>query len=151
MPVVFAYNMRPNFNFNCYEMDFRIQVQETPKFCFIDAVNDKGVRIGKVGIEYSDEYPRYAKHCNGKRLAKIIYVSTSISQCGKGVATELLNTAIEFLEDYNLYLTVVPMPREGESIKHRTVKGLMEFYSKFGFERCDSDVIVPTMIRKAKI
>ena len=132
-------------------MNFTIQVKETPKFCFIDAIDDRNVRIGKLAVEYSDEYPRYAKHCNGKCLAKIIYVSTTISACGQGVATELLNTAIDLFEDYNLYLTVVPMPREGESIKHRTVKGLMEFYKKFGFERCESDVIVPTMIRKASL
>ena len=128
-------------------MDFRIKVKETPKFCFIDAVNDEGVRIGKVGIEYSDEYPRYAKHCNGKRLAKIIYVSTSISSCGKGVATELLNTAIDLFEDYNLYLTVVPMPREGESLNHRTTTGLVNFYKKFGFERTNDPCFV-LMIKK---
>lgn len=132
-------------------MNFRIQVNDSGKYCYINAINKDGVRIGKLGIEYSDEYPRYAKHCNGKRIAKIIYVITNVSACGQGVATELLNTAIELLEHYNLYLNVIPMPREGDSLKHRTVKGLIDFYSKFGFVRCESDTITPTMIRKASL
>lgn len=133
-------------------MEYTIEVKRTPKFCYINAMCETDGRIGKLGIEFTDDYPKYQKHCIGKKTAKIIYVITSLSHCGNGIATELLDTAIDFFGDeYNLYLNVIPMPRQGESLNHRDVKGLTKFYSKFGFEICESDVCTRTMIRKASL
>ena len=128
--------------------DFKISIRHTEKYCYIDAINQDGVRIGKLGIDkYNVEYPRYAHLCNGNKLVKIVYVITDITHTGNGVATALLNAALEEFNGYNIYLNVVPMPRQGESIKHRFTKGLTEFYEKFGFVRCEEPGSTATMIK----
>lgn len=133
-------------------MEYTIEVKRTPKFFYINAMSESDGRIGKLGIEFIDSYSRYSEYCRGEKTAKIIYVITNLSHCGKGVATELLNTAIDFFGDeYNLYLNVIPIARQGESLNHTNVKGLTKFYEKFGFEVCKDDVCVRTMIRKANI
>lgn len=114
--------------------EIRIETSGSDKYYYINAYIDDE-RVGKLGIEYKDE-----------KLAKIIYVITNKGYTGRGIATMLINKAIETFKDYTLVLNVVPMPREGESLNHRTVKGLTEFYKKFGFERT-SEPCVPTMIR----
>ena len=131
-------------------MDFRIEVNSSKDFTYINVYDTKNERVGKLGIEFTGEYQRYSKWCNGDKIAKIIYVVTNISACGNGIATAMLNKAIEIFPDYNLYLNVVPMPRDGEAINHRSVRGLMNFYEKFGFIKCDDDVCMTTMIRKAE-
>ena len=76
-----------------------------------------------------------------KPIAKIILVSTNSSECGKGIATALLNKTIKIFHNYVLYLNVVPLRNDKDK------NGLIEFYSKFGFKRYDKDICVTTMIR----
>lgn len=114
--------------------EIKIETSSSDKYYYINAyINDE--RVGKLGIEYKDE-----------NLVKIIYVITNKGYTGRGIATTLLNKAIEQFKGYTLYLNVVPMPREGENLNYRTVKGLTEFYKKFGFVR-NSDPCLPTMIK----
>ena len=95
--------------------------------------------VGRLGIEIKDIGKVY-----------LTYVSTDIKHTNKGIATKLLNRAIEVFNDCEIKLLVKPMPRDGEKIEYRTTKGLIEFYKKFGFERTD-DPLMPTMIRKATL
>ena len=74
-------------------------------------------------------------------------MNTDIKHTGEGIATMMLNKAIEIFKGYEISLLVKPMPRIGEKIKYTTTKGLMEFYKKFGFERTD-DPCLTTMILK---
>ena len=97
---------------------------------------DDCVMVGKLGVEDK-----------GNNKVYITYVSTNIEYTGKGIATMLLNRAIEVFKGCEIKLLVRPMPRTGENIKYRTTKGLIEFYKKFGFERTD-DPCLSTMILK---
>ena len=118
-------------------MEYRIEVIKSERYCYFNAyIGSSTDRIGKLAVEYM-----------GDKKGKIIYVITNPSHIGKGVATALMNKAIEEFKDYELSLNVIPMPRKCESINHRTVRGLTNFYEKFGFERI-SEPCVPTMIRK---
>lgn len=118
-------------------MNYRLEVIKSEQYCYINAyVDGNSERIGKLGIEYK-----------GDKKAKIIYVFTSPRYTNKGVATAMLNKAIEEFSDYELTLNIVPMPREGERI---TVRDLNDFYEKFGFRRTD-DICLPTMIRKPSL
>ena len=76
-------------------MNFNIQVIETKRYCYINAISDKtGDRIGKLCIDLeSEDSTRYKTN---KPIGKIILVSTNQSACGNGVATALLNKAIEY-------------------------------------------------------
>ena len=56
---------------------------------------------------------------------------------------------IKAYNDYNLYLNVVPMPRQSENKKFKNKNGLMRFYKKFGFVHYTEDICVTTMFRKA--
>ena len=126
-------------------MDFNVQVIKTQRYCYINAISDTNERIGKLCIDLeSEDYNRYKTN---KHIAKIILVSTNQSVCGNGIATALLNKAIELFNDYTLYLNVVPLPRTNENPKYISKLGLMNFYSKFGFKRYDKDICVTTMIR----
>lgn len=127
-------------------MNFNIQVIKTKRYCYINAISDKtGDRIGKLCIDLeSEDSNRYKTN---KPIGKIILVSTSQSACGNGVATALLDKAIELFNDYTLYLNVVPLPRTNENPKYTSKTGLMNFYSKFGFKRYNKDICVTTMIR----
>ncbi len=111
-----------------------IKSLNTDKYYYINAYID-GIRVGKLGIEY----------CGSKKI-HINYVITSESHTGKGIATMLLNKAIETFKTYEISLTVVPMPRKGENLKYRTIKGLTEFYGKFGFKRTDDPCFVKMIL-----
>ena len=101
----------------------------------INAYED-GEMVGKLGVEDK-----------GNNKVYIAYVKTDIKHTCKGIATMLLNRAIEVFKGYEITLLVMPMPRTGEKLEYRTTKGLIEFYKKFGFERTD-DPCLPTMILK---
>ena len=132
-------------------MKYYIEVNNTKNFCYINAIDSiTKERIGKLCIDFnSEDSNRYKNVCVGNKIAKIIYVITNISACGHGVATSMLNKAIELFNDYNLYLNVVPMPRQSENKNFRNKKGLMRFYKKFGFVHYTEDICVTTMFRKA--
>ena len=95
-------------------MKYHIEVIQSSRFCYINAISDEtNERIGKVCIDLnSEDVTRYEKAYKGK-FAKIILVSTSINACGCGVATTLLNKAIDILNDYNLYLNNVEFSDPG--------------------------------------
>ena len=132
-------------------MKYFIEVNNTQNFCYINAIDcNTKERIGKLCIEFnSGDSVRYKNICVGNNIGKIIYVITNISACGNGVATSMLNKAIELFNDYNLYLNVVPMPRQSENKKFKNKNGLMRFYKKFGFVHYTEDICVTTMFRKA--
>lgn len=113
----------------------RLETLKSGVYNYINAYDD-GVRVGKLGIEDK-----------GNNKVHINYVVTNISCTGKGVATMLLNKAIEIFKGYEISLLVKPMPRDKENIKYKTVKGLREFYEKFGFV-ITNDPCLPTMILK---
>ena len=122
---------------------FKIEIVKTNKYCYFNAVKD-GERIGKLCIDLdSDDATRYIKKFGGK-FAKIIIVSTSPRYVGQGIATALLNKAIETLRGWNLYLNVIPLKR---STDDKDRDQLIKFYSKFGFERYDEDLCTITMIK----
>jgi ribosomal protein S18 acetylase RimI-like enzyme len=116
-------------------MKIRLETFSTSAYHYVNAYSDS-VRVGKLGIEDK-----------GNHKVHINYVSTDIKHTGKGIATMMLNKAIEMFKGYEISLMVKPMPRTGENIKYRTTKGLVEFYKKFGFVRTDDPCLV-TMILK---
>lgn len=128
-------------------MKYHITVVQTSKYCYINAISDDtNERIGKVCIDLdSEDATRYEHEYKGK-FAKIILISTSINACGNGVATTLMNKTIDVLNEYNLYLNVIPLKRNDND---KDKKGLINFYSKFGFIKYDKDICVTTMIRQA--
>ena len=101
----------------------------------INAYED-GELVGKLGVEDK-----------GNNKVYVTYVKTDIKHTCKGIATMLLNRAIEVFKGCEIKLLVMPMPRTGEKLEYRTTKGLVEFYKKFGFERTD-DPCLTTMILK---
>ena len=130
-------------------MRFRIKERKHNGFYYFTAFDELDVCIGQLSMDIRNaEYGRFSEQCIGDKIAKIVIVSTNIDYCNKGVATSLFNAAIERFKDWNLYLNIVPLPRLGENIKYRTVSGLRDFYSKFGFEYCTNSY-PPTMFRKA--
>lgn len=128
-------------------MKYHIDITHTSKFYYLNAIDDvTNERIGKVCIDLdSEDVVRYKNVYDGK-FAKIILISTSVNACGKGVATTLMNKTINTLNDYNLYLNVVPLKRND---KDKNKNQLIDFYKKFGFTKYDDDICVTTMIRKA--
>ena len=125
-------------------MNYHISVIKSSKYCYAFAINDADEMIGKICIDLDcEDVNRYAKAYNGK-FAKIILVSTSESAVGQGVATAMMNKVIEVLNDYNLYLNVIPLKRNDKDMNKNE---LIEFYKKFGFNRYDGDISVTTMIR----
>lgn len=128
-------------------MKYHITVTQTSRYCYINAISDNtNERIGKVCIDLdSEDAIRYEYEYKGK-FAKIILISTSINACGNGVATTLMNKTIDVLNEYNLYLNVIPLKRNDND---KDKKGLINFYSKFGFIKYDKDICVTTMIRQA--
>lgn len=124
-------------------MNYNIEVIQTPRYCYINAIsNDTNERIGKVCIDLNSEDSNRYK-CQ-KKLAKIILVWTSFTYLGKGIATALLNKTVETLNDYSLYLNVVPVRRND---KDKDKNELIRFYSKFGFKRYKEDICTVTMIK----
>ena len=127
-------------------MDFDIKVIKASKYCYIKAVIG-GVDIGEVCVDLnSEDDARFVKRYSGK-FAKIVLVHTSEKYTRRGVATALLNKTIEVLKDYNLFLNVIPSKRNGND---KDKNQLIDFYSKFGFERYKDDVLVTTMVRITK-
>jgi ribosomal protein S18 acetylase RimI-like enzyme len=126
-------------------MALKITTIKTVRYCYINATFN-GERVGKVCIDLdADDANRYVKAYGGN-FAKIIIVETSSAYRGMGIATAMLNKAIEVLNDYNLYLNVIPMKRDdGDKDKNQ----LIDFYSKFGFKKYDADICTTTMIRIA--
>ena len=130
-------------------VNYTIEESKGNGYYYFLAYNEEKNVIGKLSIDIKNaEYGRFADRCVETKIAKIILVRTAINYCGNGIATAMLKRALETFSEWNLYLNVVPLPREGEEIKYRSVKGLKDFYSKFGFEQCE--VLPPTMFRKAK-
>lgn len=122
--------------------DYNIHITRTKRFCYINAISkNSNIRIGKICIDLESEDSARYKVLN-KPIAKIILVSTNSSECGKGIATALLNKTIEIFNNYVLYLNVVPLRNDKDK------NGLIEFYSKFGFKKYDKDICITTMIRK---
>ena len=116
---------------NSYAM-LELKTLNTKKYFYINAyLSNVEERVGKLAVEYK-----------GNKSVKIIYVITDINYTGQGIATAMLNKAIELFKGYTIALNVVPMPREGESINHRTTTGLVNFYKKFGFVRTDDPCFV---------
>jgi ribosomal protein S18 acetylase RimI-like enzyme len=113
----------------------KIKIFSTDCYYYINAYINED-RVGKLGIEYK-----------GDNKIHINYVNTDIKHTGEGIATMMLNKAIEIFKGYEISLLVKPMPRIGEKIKYTTTKGLIEFYKKFGFERTEDPCLV-TMILK---
>lgn len=125
-------------------MKYKVEISKTNRYCYINAVTESGERIGKVCIDLDpDDSMRYIKMFGGK-FAKIIIVSTAESYLGQGVATALLNKAVDFLKGWNLYLNVIPLKRNGQD-KDRNQ--LVRFYSKFGFQKYDLDLCTTTMVK----
>ena len=124
-------------------MALEITTIKTVRYCYINATSN-GERVGKVCIDLdADDANRYVKAYGGN-FAKIVIVETSSAYRGTGIATAMLNKAIEVLKDYNLYLNVIPMKRDdGDKDKDQ----LINFYSKFGFKKYDADICTTTMIR----
>lgn len=121
--------------------NYNIHITRTHQFCYINAISkSSNIRIGKVCIDLDSEDATRYKVAN-KPIAKIILVATNSSECGKGIATSLLNKTIEIFHNYVLYLNVVPLRNDKDKNE------LIEFYSKFGFKRYDKDICVTTMIR----
>lgn len=120
-------------------MNYHIEVIQTSKYCYINAISDTNERIGKVCIDLdSEDSNRYKNHNN--KAAKIILIQTNKSVCGQGIATNLLNKTIKEFKDYVLYLNVIPLRND------KTKDDLIKFYNKFGFKK-DNDVCITTMIR----
>lgn len=124
-------------------MALKITTIKTVRYCYINAIfNDE--RVGKLCIDLdADDANRYVKAYGGN-FAKIVLVETSSAYRGMGIATAMLNKAIEVLKDYNLYLNVIPMKRDdGDKDKDQ----LINFYSKFGFKKYEDDICTTTMVR----
>jgi len=127
-------------------MKYHISVIKSSKYCYIFATDDNEEQIGKICINLnSEDVNRYEKIYNGK-FAKIILVSTIERAVGQGVATSMMNKVIEVLNDYNLYLNVIPLKRNDKDMDK---KELISFYSKFGFTKYDKDICTTTMIKLA--
>ena len=124
-------------------MALEITTIKTVRYCYINATFN-GERVGKVCIDLdADDANRYVKAYGGN-FAKIVIVETSSAYRGTGIATAMLNKAIEVLKDYNLYLNVIPMKRD---VEDKDKDQLVNFYSKFGFKKYDADICTATMVR----
>lgn len=125
-------------------MKYHIEVIKSSRYCYINAIaDDINKRIGKLCIDLdSEDANRYIDSNN--KAAKIIIVHTNSNACGNGIATSLLNKAIELYNNYNLYLSVIPL-RSGNKDKDKN--DLINFYGKFGFKKYEKDICLTTMIR----
>ena len=121
-----------------------IEVVRSNRYCYVNAVLIDGERIGKVCVDLdSDDSVRYSREFGGK-FAKIVLIWTSVLHCKQGIATALMNKTIQELQDYNLYLNVVPLKRNAND---KGKQQLIDFYSKFGFKLYEPDICTTTMIR----
>lgn len=114
--------------------------------CYIQAYNEEETLLSTVILNINcDEYARYKEYCNGNKLAKIIRVETNPNYIGQGIASTLIQNAIEKYKDYNFVLLCSPQKRLEDTDTLTTVKDLQMFYSKFGFVKTNE--LLPTMIR----
>ena len=127
-------------------MDFDIKVIRTDQYCYVSAKSNDEI-IGSICVALnSDDTARFVKRYSGK-FAKIVFVHTAEKYTRQGVATALLNKVIEVLKDYNLFLNVIPKKRNNID---KDKNQLIAFYSKFGFERYEDDILLITMVRITK-
>lgn len=124
-------------------MKYHIEHIQTSRYYYFNAISDDtNERVGKLCVDLnSEDSSRYTIY--NKKVAKIILVHTNSSACGNGIATALLNEAIDKFNNYCLYLSVIPLRN---CSKDKDKLGLINFYSKFGFKK-DNDVCITTMIR----
>ena len=121
----------------------------SPRVHYIRAYEWNGECLGKIVLKFTDDYPRYKHLCNGKNLLEITRVEAKATHTNQGVATALLNEAINRYKDYNMVLLCSPQPREGGCDTLKSVIDLKKFYEKFGFKKTGE--LLPTMIRKATL
>jgi GNAT superfamily N-acetyltransferase len=111
-------------------------------------VYDGTKAVGGSAIEISDiMHYTFKSYCNANedKCAKIVYVQTNKSRRGEGIATTIFNTIINEYKDWDLFLQVMPLDETN------TVATLTSFYEKFGFKRCETAGILPTMVKPAEI
>ena len=107
-----------------------------------------GKYLGQIVLEFTNDYPRYKHLCNGEKLLNITRVETKATHTNEGVASALINEAINRYKDYNMVLLCSPQPREGGCDTLKSVIDLKKFYEKFGFRKTGE--LLPTKIRKAE-
>lgn len=119
-------------------MDIRIDTFVIGNHYYINVYNEDE-RVGKLGIELISD-------CK----VQIVYVVTNIRYVNNGIATMMLNHAIEKFGNCEISLLVKPMPRKDENDKYKKQAGLIKFYEKFGFLK-DNDPCLNRMIRKPSL
>lgn len=120
----------------------------SPRVHDIRAYECSGKCLGQIVLEFTNDYPRYKHLCNGEKLLNITRVETKATHTNEGVASALINEAINRYKDYNMVLLCSPQPREGGCDTLKSVIDLKKFYEKFGFRKTGE--LLPTMIRKAE-
>lgn len=130
-------------------IDYDIVVVNDERFsqkCIVPKRKEDGHSLGSLVIQdgSSKYYNRFAEHCNGNgKLMVMKLVLVHEKYAGNGIATTLIQKALEIHKDYNFVLLVCPCA-------HMAMSGdqLQEFYSKFGFVRTGE--LQRTMVRKAR-
>ena len=126
---------------------FEVSNYKSPKYHYFTAYD--GIKaVGGSTVEVSENmHYAFNEYCKADKdkCAKIVYVQTKASRRGEGVATTILNKVIEMYKDCDIFLQVIPLD------KTNTVATLTSFYEKFGFKRCETAGILPTMVRPAEI
>jgi GNAT superfamily N-acetyltransferase len=126
---------------------FEVSNYKSPKYHYFTAYD--GIKaVGGATVEPNDHmHYAFKEYCKADKdkCAKIVYVQTNASRRGEGIATTILNTIIEMYKDCDIFLQVIPLD------KTNTVTTLTSFYEKFGFKRCETAGILPTMVRPAEI
>ena len=115
----------------------------------IRAYEWNGECVGVIVLKESYEYPRYKHLCNGEKLLNITRVETKATHTNEGIASALINEAINRYKEYNMVLLCSPQKREGDCDTLKSVTDLKKFYEKFGFRKTGE--LLPTMIRKATL
>lgn len=121
----------------------------SPRVHDIRAYECSGECLGQIVLEFTNDYPRYKHLCNGEKLLNITRVETKATYTNEGVASALINEAINRYKDYNMVLLCSPQKREGDYDTLKSVTDLKKFYEKFGFRKTGE--LIPTMIRKATL
>lgn len=120
---------------------------KSPKYHYFTAYD--GIKaVGGSTVEVSENmHYAFKEYCKADKdkCAKIVYIQTNTSRRGEGIATTILNAIIEMYKNCDIFLQVIPLD------KTNTVATLTSFYEKFGFKRCETAGILPTMVRPAEI
>ena len=114
--------------------------------CIVPKRKEDGHNLGSLVIQdvSSNYYNRFAEYCNGNgKLMVIKLVLVHQKYAGNGIATALIQKALEIYKDYNFVLLVCPCAHMAMNVDQ-----LQEFYSKFGFVRTGE--LQRTMVRKAR-